>query len=628
MATTKKSHPTRLLAIALVLAIILFLALNLLVTQNGRSFRADVTESGLYTLSDGTRTVLSSLEEPVHLRFFMTSGMVNKAPQLAAFANRVREMLDAYTNMSNGKLTMEVIDPQPYSDEEDRAVGLGITPLAVAGDSQQIFFGLAGTNSTDGKSAIPVFSPEREPQLEYDLTRLIAELGKPGKPKVVIFDGIGLAGNPTARMPPQQVQVQLAQFFETQTMFGDVDKMPDNTRVVLIAHPQNLSDRTLFTIDQWILGGGAAMIFVDPFAETQFGPRPGMPAPNPSSNMAKFFEAWGIKYNPAEAVGDPAIALRTQRNVGGRQQQVANYPWLGLRKELFSPQDPVMAKLQSVFMTTAGSFDVVDGKGVTLKPLMIASPEAGRIDAADAGNPQGDPRKMIAEFKKAEDTLILAARLGGKLTSAFPDGKPKDSEYDGELIKTSSGEINVMLFGDVDMVMDRNWIQQRQILGQRMSQAFANNGDLILNAAEQLAGGAVLAGLRGRGVSWRPFERIQALESKAESQYLAKEQALMSRLKETEAKMRELSKNEAPKGELFSAESTDAVNKFRATILATRAELREVQFNLRSEVDKLKNWLTALNVGVVPAIIAIIALMFAMRRSRRPVPAAPLTKSQ
>jgi len=522
MSTTKKSHPTRLLAIAVVLAIILFLAVNLLVNMNARSVRADITDTGLYTLSEGTRTVLGDLQEPVHLRLFMTSGMVNKAPQLAAFANRVKEILESYTSLSEGMLTMEVIDPQRYSDDEDRAVGLGITPLAVAGDNEQIFFGLAGTNSTDGKSAIPVFSPEREPELEYDLTRMIAELGQPGKPKIVIFDGIGVAGNPAIRMPPQQIYVQLAQFFEIQLMFGDIDEMPKNTRIALIAHPQKLTERTLFTIDQWILGGGAAMIFVDPFAETQTGVRPNQPVRNPTSTMQAYFDAWGVKYDTTKA------------------------------------------------------FDVVDGKGVTLRPLIIASPEAGRIDARDAGNPQSDPRKMIAEFSKAQDTLILAARLGGKLKSAYPNGKPEGSEFEGEPAKESTAEPSVMLFSDVDMLMDRNWVQQRQVMGQRMSQPFANNGDLVLNAAEQLAGGAVLAGLRGRGVSWRPFERIQALEAKAESQYLTKEQELMSRLKETEAKMRELSKNDAPK-----------------------------------------------NVGFVPALIAIVAFMFAMRRSRRKVPPAP-----
>jgi ABC-type uncharacterized transport system involved in gliding motility auxiliary subunit len=232
---------------------------------------------------------------------------------------------------------------------------------------------------------------------------------------------------------------------------------------------------------------------------------------------------------------------------------------------------------------------------------------------------------MITTFKKAEDTLILAARLGGKLTTAFPDGKPEGSEFKGEVLKEATAEPSVMLFSDADMLMDRNWIQQRQVLGQRVSQPFANNGDLVLNAAEQIAGGAVLAGLRGRGVSWRPFERIQALESKAESQYLVKEQELMARLKETEAKMRELSQADKPKGELFSAESEEAVSKFRATILSTRAQLREVQFNLRSDVDKLKSWLTALNVGFVPAVIAIVAFMFAMRRSRRKVPPPPGT---
>lgn len=623
--TQKSSQSSVLVVLAIVLAIILFLSLNLLVAQHGRSVRADATDSNLYTLSDGTKTVLSGLDEPVHLRFFMSGDMVTKAPQLAAFANRVKEMLDAYTGLSNGKVTLEVIDPKPFSDAEDRAVGLGINRFTVAGANEPLFFGLAGTNSTNGKSVIPVFAPDREPHLEYDLTRLVAELGQPGKPKVAIFDGLGLAGNPMTRLPPQQVQTQLGQFFETQTLFGDVDKLPENTRVVMVVHPQGLSDRTLFTIDQWALSGGALMVFVDPFAEMQTGPRPNMPPADSSSSFVKLFKAWGIEFDATKAVGDPAIALRTVRNVNGRQMQVANYPWLGLRGPMFSPDDPVMAELNTIFMTTAGAFSVAKGKEVTIKPLIVVSPESGTMPARMAGNPQTDPRELVQQFKKAEEPQVLAARLGGKLVTAFADGKPENSEYEGEVLKESSGPLNVMVFGDADMVMDRNWIQQRQILGQQVAQAFANNGDLVLNAAEQLAGGAVLAGLRGRGVAWRPFERIDELEREAESRHLAKEQELMQRLQQTEAQIRELSQKADPaSGELISAEGSEAIEQFRSTMLATRAELREVQFNLRREVDQLKNWITALNVGLVPAAIALIALLFALRRPRRPVPEAPL----
>ncbi|MGC1441178.1 MAG: Gldg family protein, partial [Burkholderiaceae bacterium] len=530
----------------------------------------------------------------------------------------------SYTSLSNGKLTLEVIDPKPFSDEEDRAVGLGINRFSIAGGQDALFFGVAGTNSTDGKAVIPVFAPDREPHLEYDLTRMVSELGRSGKPKVAIFDGIGLAGNPMNRLPPQQIQEQLGQFFETQTLFGDIDQMPENTRVVMLIHPQDLSDRTLYTIDQWVLSGGALMVFVDPYAEMQPGMRPGMPPQNPGSHLEKLFKAWGVKYDPTFAVGDPAVALRTVRNVAGRQMQVANYAWLGLRGALFSPDDPVMAKLNTVFMTTAGSFDVEDGKGVTMKPLIISSPESGTLPAMQAGNPQIDPSDLVKQFKKTSEPLILAARLGGKLSTAFPDGKPKDSTSEGEALKESTQPLNVMLFGDADMLMDRNWIQQREVLGQPVAQAFANNGDLVLNAAEQMAGGAVLAGLRGRGVAWRPFERIDALERQAEAQHLAKEQDLMKRLQDAEKKIVELSRESAPKkGELFSDEGTAAIEKFRSSMLATRAELREVQFNLRSEVDQLKSWVTALNVAVVPAIIAVLALIFAFRRPRRKVPPAP-----
>ncbi len=611
---------SKLIGLSIGLAVILFLSVNVISSNVFSSARSDLTESRLYSLSNGTKNLLAGLKEPLHMRFYLSENLVQSAPQLSAYAKRVRSMLETYQKRAGSRITLEVIDPKPFSDAEDRAVGLGINRIQAGGGRDPLFFGLAVTNSTDGKANIPVFSPDREAFLEYDLTRLIAEVGQRGKPVVAILDGIGVAGNPMARQPQQHVTAQLQEVYTIETLRGDVDAFPENTRVVMAIHPQNLSDRTLYALDQWVLNGGATMVFVDPYAETQSGPQPGMPAQNPTSDLPKLFKAWGVEFDSKQAVADVNYALRTVRQVGQQQMEIANLPWLSLTASAMDKSDAILSQLNSIVLTTAGSFKAT-GDGGVLQPLLITSGAAGTMDAAKAGSQHTDPRELYATAKKADQPLVLAGRLTGKLKSAFPDGKPEGSEAKAEPLKDAKDEANIILIGDADMLMDRNWVQNRNLFGRTVAQAFANNGDFVLNAIEQMAGGVALADLRGRGVSFRPFERIATLEKEADQKFRAKEQELVNRLRETEDKLKRLSA-EQPKqdGELLSEETVAAVEQFRADMLSTRAQLRNVQHDLRRDVDQLKTWITAANVGLIPAIVAALALMIALRRPRRRVP--------
>ncbi len=611
---------SKLIGLSICLAIILFLSVNVIASNVFTSARTDLTESKLYSLSNGTKNLLAALKEPLHMRFYLSENLVQTAPQLSAYAKRVRSMLETYQKRAGARITLEVVDPKPFSDEEDRAVGLGINRIQLGGGRDPLFFGLAVTNSTDGKANIPVFSPDREAFLEYDLTRLIAEVGQRGKPVVAILDGLNVAGNPLRRQPQQHLMVQVQEVYTLETLSGDVDAFPENTRVVMVIHPQNLPDRTLYTLDQWVLNGGATMVFVDPYAETQSGPQPGAPAPNPTSDLPKLFKAWGVEYDSKLAAADVNYALRTVRQVGQQQMEIANLPWLSLNASAMDKSDAILSQLNTIVLTTAGSFKTT-GDGGKLKPLLITSGAAGTIDAAKAGSQYTDPRELFATAKKADQPLVLAGRLTGKLKSAFPDGKPEGSVSKADRLKDAKSDANVILVGDADMLMDRNWVQNRNLFGRIVAQAFANNGDFVLNAIEQMAGGIALADLRGRGVSFRPFERIAALEKEADQKFRAKEQELVTRLREAEDKLKKLSA-EQPKqeGALVSEETVQAVEQFRADMLSTRAQLRNVQHNLRRDVDKLKSWITVANVGLVPALVAILALMIALRRPRRRVP--------
>ena len=606
----------KIAVIAAVLGAITFGCVNLISAQVFRSARLDLTQQHLYSLSKGTLSLLGDIKEPLRFRFFMSSGLTKEAPQIAAFASRVRSMLDAYVAGSNGRIQLEVIDPKPFSEDEDRAVGFGISPFQSA-SGEQLFFGLAATNSTIGRATIGVFSPDREAFLEYDLTRMVSELGRRGKPVVVILDGLGLAGNPQIGMPEQQILVQMKQFFDVKPTGGDIDNFPDGTKVVMVVHPQNVSERTQYALDQWVLGGGATMIFVDPYAENQIGPR-GAPPPDPSSNLDKLFKAWGVGFDPKRSIGDPTYALQTERNVDGRAVAAANLPWLALRKEAFDNSEVMLSQLSALIMTSVGSFESTKDNA-KLRPLVIASPQAGTMEASIVADRAGDPRRFLANLKKSDKPLVLAARLTGTLDSAF-DKKPEGSERAGDPVKQSTTPANVILVGDADMLMDRNWITSRNLLGQSFSQAFANNGDFVNNAIEQMAGGAALADLRGRGVSWRPFEMIQQMEKDADARYRSKEQELLTQLKETQAKLAQLPKAEGAAADAMSPQQLKAIDGFRAQLLAIRAQLRDVQFALRRDVDSLKSWITAINVGLAPLLIGVIALLFALRRPKRPLP--------
>src|SRR5262249_24017568 len=242
LETPKALTAGRIALIAAVLGAVVFVCLNIVSAQVFRTARVDLTQQHLYSLSQGTRALLGELKEPVRFRLFMSSGLTKQAPQLAAFSGRVRSLLDSYVAAAKGNIVLEVADPKPFSEEEDRAVAFGIDGFNGVG-GERLFFGLAATTSTTGRSTIGVCAPDREAFLEYDLTRLVSDLGRRGKPVIALSDGLGLGGNPMMRIPEQQTLAQMKQFFDVKPLSGEVEKLPDDTRALMVVHPQDLSEK-------------------------------------------------------------------------------------------------------------------------------------------------------------------------------------------------------------------------------------------------------------------------------------------------------------------------------------------------------------------------------------------------
>lgn len=593
-----------IIKLSVFLSILIFFSINVITNNILSSARVDFTENKLYSLSNGTISLLKDLKEPIHIRLFVSSNLVKDVPQLSTYANRVETILQTYSNISNGKITLEIIDPKPFSDAEDRAVGMGINSFNATEMSDALYFGLAATNSTIGQKNIPIFSPERETFLEYDLTSLISDLSQIEKPVISIIDNLGLNADTRIGKPEQQILKQMKEMFQVEKIDENSNKLNKNTKVLMIIHPKFLSDETLYMIDQWVLNGGATLIFLDPYAETEISRQQGMPPMNPRSNLKKLLDTWGIKFDDKKAVLDSEFGFRISRNINGRDIQVTNYPWLNIRGEGLNKNESSLSNLSTIVMTTAGSFELIDDKSV-LEPIIISSQKSGLGDAQKAGDPKGDPRDLLPNIKSDNKNLTVAGWVKSNLNTSFRDKKNKD---DNQLLK-SSKKSNILLVADVDMLMDRNWLTQRG--------AFANNGDFVLNVMEKMVGGNALSDLRGKSTSWRPFEKIIALEKIAEEKFLIEEQMLAKKLKGMEDKIRNLTQNNDEDSDILSPETIKAIDGFKTEMMTTRSQLRNVKFDLRRDVETLKKWIISINVAILPIIFAGFALILSLRRKRK-----------
>ena len=604
MTFLNKIKSKSVIKLSILLSIIIFFSINIITNNMLGYSRIDFTENKLYSLSEGTKKLLKNLDEPIHLRLFISSNLVKDVPQFSTYANRVETILKTYSNISNGKITIETIDPKPFSDEEDRAVGMGINPFNATEMSDSLYFGLAATNSTNGQKNIPMFSPERETFLEYDLTSLISELSQTKKPIVSIIDNLGLSADGRVGKPEQQILKQMKEMFKVEMVNESANELDKDTKILIVIHPKFLSDETLYMMDQWVLKGGATLIFLDPYAETELSRQQGMPPMNPRSDLKKLLDTWGIKFDNKQAVLDSEFGFRIARKINGRDVQVTNYPWLNIRGEGLNKNDSTLSNLSTIVMTTAGSLQDTN-KNPILEPIIRSSKKSGVGDAQKAGNPEGDPRDLLSNIKSDNENYTLAGWIKANLNSSFINSEDKK---DNQLMK-SKNKSNVLIVTDADMLMDRNWLTQRG--------AFANNGDFVLNIVEKMIGGNALSDLRGKSTSWRPFEKIIELEKIAEEKFLIEEQMLAKKLEGMEDKIRNLTQNNDKDTDVLSPETIKAIDGFKTEMMATRSQLRNVKFDLRRDVDLLKKWIISINVAILPIAFAAVSLIISLRRKRK-----------
>ncbi|WP_422910017.1 GldG family protein [Pseudomonas sp. MAC6] len=599
----------------LALIALAFLAFNLFSSVSLSGVRLDLTEQKLYTLSSGTEQILAELDEPVELNFFYSDTATKDLPALRTYAKRVEEMLKAYQREADGKLKLTIIDPAPFSEDEDKAAEFGLQgiPLQQGGDS--IYFGLAGKNAEGQTQVIPFFALDQEEFLEYELSRLVQSLAKPERPVVGVLSGLQVNGgfDMAARQPtPAWMLIEeIRQLFQIESLKRDVDLIPEKVSVLLLIHPKQLPEQTLYAIDQFVLRGGKLLTFVDPFSEADTqAEMPGEMVIDKASDLPALFKAWGLRMVPDQVLGDGSYAMSV--SMGQGQRPVRHAAWLSLPKNALDKDDISTASLETITVATAGMLEPLDGAKTQFIPLIRSSQYAMPFDVKRFGM-LANPEELIRELKPTGERYTLAARISGPAQTAFPEGI--EGQKDG---LKQADNINVIVVADTDMLTDRMWVQVQDFFGQRIPQPWADNAGFAINALDNLAGSEALISVRSRGRFTRPFEVVDAIQREAEVKFREKEQALQNQLADTEQKLAALQQSDDPSKALeLTPEQQAAVQQFVQQKLAIRKELRDVRYQLNADIEALGSTLKFLNIALVPLVLTLGVLALWLWRRRR-----------
>lgn len=618
--------------LAILLGLLLFLGINLLTRSTLSGAKADLTEDQLFTLTAGSKAIAKNLGEPVALEYYFSRSAGDEVPQLKTYAERVQALLEEFVRASDGKLSLSLLDPEPFSEVEDQAGAAGLRPLSVTANVS-MYLGLVGRNSVGEIERIPFFDPRQERFLEYEVAKLLSSLDRADKTKVGVLSSLPVMGGemtmPGQRPEPGWLFVNLLRdLYEVEELTGEQTQIPADIDVLVLIHPRELSDNTLYAIDQYALAGRPLVAFVDGFCEAQPTP-PGAQQQfdvDRTSSLGALLPAWGLKLVDRKLAGDRKTAL--QVNYGGRNgamQPIEYLIYLGLGPEQVDATSPVTAELDRLVLASAGIFEKLPESTLEYTPLIRTTEDSQEIDLSQVQF-GADPNALLKGFVPGYQSLDLAVQLRGKPKSAFPEGRPALAE--GEVppsdapahLSEATGDFNAILISDADLLADQFWTQRdglAQLFGTVTKSA--DNADFLLNSIELLAGDQNLISIRARGRFERPFTKVEELARAAEQKYRDQADRLDAELRAIQGRLQELETQRPDQNSLYYTPEQEAeIKKAMERKVAVNKELRAVQFDLNKDVKSLGDTLMYANILGMPLLVGGLALAFgARRRSKR-----------
>jgi len=580
--------------------------------------RLDLTAGRILSLSPGSRQIVANLAAPVTLKLYESRNLAGLLPGLSAHADRVRALLAEYARRSNGHVRLQTYGPEPFSETEDRAIAAGLQAIPSGPGQEPVYFGLAGSNLLDDRRAIAFFQPDRARFLEYDISRLIHDLGEPQRPVIGVLSDLPIDGDSERMMrgepggAPWVSMIQLRDAFTVRRVPLDATAIDPDIQVLAVIGPHDLSDGTQYAIDQFVMRGGRLLAFVDPHSESRAADPAfdSADAAAMSSDLPKLFAAYKIGFDAKTVIGDTDGAWRVRSRAGtgtgegGAGETIDYLPWFNLRDGI-APDDPATANLTSIGVAAPGS---ITSGALAMTPLLTTSREAGPIPRASVSG-QPDPAAIADAFHPDGIKHVIAARLRGKLHSAF-DGPPKGIE--GYVAETAN-PADIAVVADTDVLDDRFWVRVRDVGGHPQAEPFNDNGAFFVNLVGTLAGGDALLALRGRGDGLRPMALFDRLRQRAELDFRAAERNLRRHLDDTAAKLAALRA-----GQLHPGDVPDAtMATLAADVTTTRGRLRDVQRDLRARTDAIAAIVRFCDVALVPLLLVAATIALALFRRRR-----------
>jgi ABC-type uncharacterized transport system involved in gliding motility auxiliary subunit len=633
----KKSLETLLYSTAGILVMLaIVVAVNVIIGVE--PLRVDLTQEKAYTLSAGTKSVLKKLDTPVTIHFYCTQSdtATPETVFLKSYARKVEDLLQEYKQIAGKNLIIQKFDPQPDSDAEDSAKLDGLEPKALQ-DNNEFYLGLS-VGLADERVAIPFLDPDRERQLEYDITRAIARVFSPDKPVVGVISTLPVFGAPMNPMmmesgqsgPPAWTLIdELKQDYTIKQLELTTDKISDDVKLLLLIHPKEISATTQYAIDQFILRGGKVIALLDPLSvldsrqqqQQQQQQMMGNPGGNSSSTLDKLLPAWGLQFDTGKVVAD----LDFKMQLNGPDGQPSDAPaFLGLTADGINRDDVATAPIDSVWLPLCGAFTGTPVAGLKETVLLHSSTQAELVDGMEASM---GGAAIMNSFKPTGVSYDLAVRLTGKFKTAFPNGKPGEAADDKstnapakvEGLKEATAESSVVLFGDSDFAADDFSLRKEQTPFGAMVSPMNGNLSLLQNIVEQMTGDSSLIEVRSRATTFRPFTRIKQIEAAAEAQGEAKITELQNSLNDTQQRLDELQQQKKDKDQRFilSPEQRTELENFRKKQAEVSKALKQAQKDLRKEVVSLEARIKWLNILAVPVAVMVVGVLMAVVKRKK-----------
>lgn len=614
--------------------ILLFVVVNVVSSQLFRNFRIDLTEEKLYTLSNGSKKIISDIIDPLSIKYYFSSTDGASIPVFKNYGERVQDFLESYTRLSD-HLKLELFDPRPDSEEAEWAENFGLSAVPIAtGDT--LFCGLVILNEMGDDEVIPFFDSGREEFLEYDISKAIASISTPVKTVIGIYSPLNLEGTKNPYMNPPGAQNQETEpwyFLNDLKQMYDV-KILDNLSVIseeinllILIHPKNLNDEALYAFDQYIMSGKNALLYVDPFCESDTSaPAQQNPMMQMQMNMSRNSSLPKTLINAGLQIPEGKIILDRDRatQVQTAPGQVSEYyAWLNLTSEETSNDDTVTAQLESLILPTTG-YLIYSPKEKNSD--LIFTPLIESSSTANPGNTSmlmfgGTPQKIASSFIAGTGKLPIAARLTGTFKTAFPNGKPEvttadEQKNDDKPSKTGNAKhlseskhaSQLIIVSDVDMISNRFSLRINNLFGNLIVSPLNDNLNFFFNAVENLTGSANLSSIRSRGTFSRPFTRVAKIEAEAALKWMSEEKALTQKVEEVSAKINSLlSTDDNPEG-MANQAVLNEIKLFRNEKIQVAKKLRDVRKNLRQEKEALGNQIFLINTFLIPIIILLYGL--------------------